>query len=770
MSSPYRRIRAATMVFVLSAAAAVTGVIASAPPAPADTGAACGATYTIAWQTPSNSPPDFGATITVTNNASYAISDWTITWQFTAGQTVVAGTPYSANVTQSGTTVTATGQEGNNANLASGASTTFGFDADYNGTSNPVPALTCTGPSQGSGSATLSGSLDPLGVNTAAWDTNFTDPAIASDLSSASTGLIRYPGGSWADEYLWQSNTVNGSTQPVDFAQYSSQVDAISGGQKFVTVDYGSDTPQDAAAWVTQSETSGEGVSLWEIGNEEYGSWETDDHADPHTAASYASNGLTYMQDMKAVDPNAQICYDYAMDGNLAPGSGVTDYQDWNDTILSADAADINCADVHWYPINGTPSESVQSIMELIDNIPAAASEIDTALSTYDPSAYYVVGETNISQTANAWNEEPVGALFAAANAMEWLSFGAQSVDWWDVHNYGSPTADFGMFSSGTSGEPAVDTPYPPYYGYQLASLLAVKGATVGTLLVPTPNVYSYYSQLPNGSYDVMLVNADPSNSQVIATSSLGLTSSSETEYSYDNADPAIVSGTASGSSVTVPAESVVVLSGTGSPPSTVGNTVTVTSPGNQTGTVGTPVSVQVQASDSASGQTLTYGASGLPAGLSISSSTGLISGTPTTAGTSSVTVTATDTTGASGSATFSWTVASSGSSGGGSCQVAYTTNSQWQGGFTAQVAITNTGSSAISSWNLGFTFPGDQQVTSDFNGTASQSGETVTLTNASYNGSIAPGGSVTVGFQGTWTNSDAAPAAFTLNGATCTT
>jgi Phosphoesterase family/Putative Ig domain len=93
-------------------------------------------------------------------------------------------------------------------------------------------------------------------------------------------------------------------------------------------------------------------------------------------------------------------------------------------------------------------------------------------------------------------------------------------------------------------------------------------------------------------------------------------------------------------------------------------NTVTVTNPGSQTGTVGTPVSLQIQASDSASGQTLTYAATGLPAGLSINSATGLISGTPTTTGTSSVTVTATDTTKASGSASFSWTISSGSQSG----------------------------------------------------------------------------------------------------------
>jgi hypothetical protein len=86
------------------------------------------------------------------------------------------------------------------------------------------------------------------------------------------------------------------------------------------------------------------------------------------------------------------------------------------------------------------------------------------------------------------------------------------------------------------------------------------------------------------------------------------------------------------------------------------GNTVTVGNPGSQTSTVGTAVSLQVTATDSASGQSLTYTASGLPAGLSINSS-GLITGTPSTAGTSTATVTATDATGASGSAGFSWTV-----------------------------------------------------------------------------------------------------------------
>jgi len=92
---------------------------------------------------------------------------------------------------------------------------------------------------------------------------------------------------------------------------------------------------------------------------------------------------------------------------------------------------------------------------------------------------------------------------------------------------------------------------------------------------------------------------------------------------------------------------------------------VTVTNPGSQSSTVGTAVSLGITASSTNSG-TLTYAATGLPTGLSISSSTGAITGTPTTAGTYSTTVTVTDSTGATGTAAFTWTVSSSG--GGGSC------------------------------------------------------------------------------------------------------
>ncbi|MCQ8189548.1 M4 family metallopeptidase [Streptomyces rugosispiralis] len=87
---------------------------------------------------------------------------------------------------------------------------------------------------------------------------------------------------------------------------------------------------------------------------------------------------------------------------------------------------------------------------------------------------------------------------------------------------------------------------------------------------------------------------------------------------------------------------------------------VTVTPPGDQTSIVNQATSLQITATSSNPGA-LSYAAGGLPAGLAIDSSSGLVSGTPTTVGSSPVTVTVTDSAGKTGTASFTWTVNTSG-------------------------------------------------------------------------------------------------------------
>ncbi|ANZ41596.1 beta-mannosidase [Lentzea guizhouensis] len=107
-----------------------------------------------------------------------------------------------------------------------------------------------------------------------------------------------------------------------------------------------------------------------------------------------------------------------------------------------------------------------------------------------------------------------------------------------------------------------------------------------------------------------------------------------------------------------------------------------------------------------------------------------------------------------------------------GACKVAYSA-SNWGGGngFTAGVTITNTGTSAVDGWTLAFSYANGQKVTlPGWGATFAQTGAAVTATNLSWNRSLAPNGSTSIGFNGTYSGANPAPTSFSLNGSTCTT
>ncbi|GAA4730900.1 cellulose binding domain-containing protein [Phytohabitans rumicis] len=103
-----------------------------------------------------------------------------------------------------------------------------------------------------------------------------------------------------------------------------------------------------------------------------------------------------------------------------------------------------------------------------------------------------------------------------------------------------------------------------------------------------------------------------------------------------------------------------------------------------------------------------------------------------------------------------------------GGCAVAYAITNQWSGGFQADVTVRNAGSTAVNGWTVQWSFANGQTVTQAWNAGYTQSGATVRATNASWNGTIAAGGSAGFGFIGTFTTTNAKPTAFTLNGAAC--
>ena len=191
----------------------------------------------------------------------------------------------------------------------------------------------------------------------------------------------------------------------------------------------------------------------------------------------------------------------------------------------------------------------------------------------------------------------------------------------------------------------------------------------------------------------------------------------------------------------------------------TATDTITVTDVGGFTG------SVTLAATGLPSGVTVAYGTNPT---TSTSVLTFTASATATT-GTSTVTIT-----GTSGSTTAKTTIALTVSSSGGSaCEVDYTISPQNSSQFGAAITIKNNGSTTLSGWSLTWTFANGQTIASSWNGTVSQSGANVTVSEQSGQSweNIPAGGSYSgFGFNGTWNGTtNAIPTAFSLNGTACT-
>ena len=172
--------------------------------------------------------------------------------------------------------------------------------------------------------------------------------------------------------------------------------------------------------------------------------------------------------------------------------------------------------------------------------------------------------------------------------------------------------------------------------------------------------------------------------------------------------------------------------------------------------------------------------------GVTYSVYQGTSSGTATTLVASSVNGTSYSVNGLAASTAYSYAVKAVSSAGGasvasnqanattqaaaaGSCHITYTDQNDWGAGFTGAVSITNSGTTALSSWTLTWSYAGTQQLNQSWNATYTQSGASVTLSSLSYNGSIAPGATASgIGFNAAYSGTNAAPAVFYLNGVRC--
>jgi hypothetical protein len=663
-----------------------------------------------------------------------------------------------------------------------------------------------------------------IGINASTYDGALTDAAVSGLLSAAGTNLIRFPGGTSSDSYNWKTNTdvLSGKPQAVNFDQYATLL-ARTGAQGMITVNYGtgdtagaSQSPaetgaQFAADWVRYANvTKHYGIKYWEIGNEIYGNgtyganWEPDQHcasgSNPTNCgpAVYAQNAAAYISAMKAVDPSIVVGVVLTAPGNWPDGStSAGSPQAWNQTVLSALGNQIGFADIHWYPQNPSsvtpPGPTDAGLLSDPAKIPAMVSSMRSLLSQYTGTTTtpIMVTETNsVSSNPGKQTLSIVNALYLPQDYLNWLANGVGSVDWWQIHNgivttgdNGSGLAgtatygDYGVLSdatcSGTTCEPAADTPFPAYYGLKLLGGFIHPGDSLVGASSTASLLQSYAVKGTDGNLRVLLVNNDPTNSDTVGLNYTGFTPSGAT--------PTVATLTAPGTGITTAAAGSAA-SQTIAPYTAEVITLQPASAVTPPTTPGTPTASGVTSTSVG----LAWAASTSSAGIAGYDVVEVNGGTENVV--ASPTTNAATITGLTPSTTYTFAVyakdvngnrsarsgtvtvtTSAGNQPPGGCAVTYTPN-VWPGGFTANVTLKNTGTSAWSSWTATFSFPGDERVTNAWNATVTQNGAAVTANNVSYDGNVAPGASTTFGVQGTWSAASAAPSAFTVNGNACTT
>jgi hypothetical protein len=654
-----------------------------------------------------------------------------------------------------------------------------------------------------------------IGLNTAVYDGDMNDTAIAPLLKAAGIDAMRYPGGSYSDIYNWQTQTAaaGGYVAPnTSFSDFMSTANSA-GAAPIITVNYGTGTPSLASAWATAA--ANDNVQYWEVGNEVYGNgtygsnWEADSHCEtslngsPVTVGSepsqtydcgptqYAANFLQFQSAIHSVNSNAKVCAVLTTPGFWPDGVTNSEYpESWNQTVLTALGSNTQCVIVHYYPGGSSTAAMLTDPTDISGIISTLHSEISSYAGISNPSSVpVIVTETNSTIDLDT----TPAALFGADMYMTWLENGVANVDWWDEHNgVGTPTTvdgvedynDQGIFSNGSNGsgvtEPAVDTPFAPYYGIEMLSKLAAPGDTMVTSTSSQSLLRVHAVRDTSGNLNILIDNEDPSNSYTVSLAYSGFTASgTPTVYTLANNATSITSASGSSSSVTVAPYSLTVVhipgsGGTGvtapgapgqpvasnlasSTSSSTSGTATLTWPASTPGTY--PVADYQVYQVTSSGSTLVTTTTGTSVNL-----TGLTIGDSYT-----YNVVAVDSQGNSSlpSSPVTFTVPPPS---GASCAVHYALTNSWPGGLQAAVTITNSAATAVDGWTLSWTWPSSgEAITQMWDASYTQSGTAVSATNASYDATIgASGGTVSFGFLANDSGQTPAPAAFYLNGNVC--
>jgi hypothetical protein len=383
-----------------------------------------------------------------------------------------------------------------------------------------------------------------FGLNTGYWDNSLSNAQTLPLFEACGCSALRWPGGSSSDEYHWASDPTHNST----FRYIATNL----GAQVFTTVNYGTGTAGEAAAWVlSANKTNNCGFKYWEIGNECYGTWETDSNVVPHDPYTYATNAVAYIQRMKVAYPAVPIRVGVVVtpgEGSYSnnathyainPRTGATNYG-WTPIVLSEMKSlgvlpDFLIYHFYWQyttwgwtPYSGS-ADSDALLLQMAGNpCPEVWSDWNSAAANLRQQITDYIGSagTNIELCVTENNSDAgamgrqstslVNALYLADSASQLMKTEFRSYLWWDSQNDEPETGGdydptiYGWRAVGDYGimnEPS--TLYPTYYAEKLLQYFArpadsVLNATSDSLLLS-----AYAVHRTNGALTLLVINKD---------------------------------------------------------------------------------------------------------------------------------------------------------------------------------------------------------------------------------------------------------------------
>jgi hypothetical protein len=401
-----------------------------------------------------------------------------------------------------------------------------------------------------------------LGMNLAAWfdDASSTNaPMIQAAFGDAGIKAIRWPGGSWSDAYNWETNTECGSYANTsdDFTDFVNNLVIPGGYDLALTADYGTGKnctgpgdPTEAAAWAAEALKLGVPASHMTVGNEEYGSWETDNHTLKNDATTYAAavtGASGYYALIKAASPGTLVGV------SVNPGNSPA----WDPIVLSG--APYDFVEYHSYP--ETPGEEndtflvQQAAQQLTASINTINAELATAGKPNTPIYVGEIGGPYSNPGKQSWSITQ--GLYAGQVLGEMMNDGVSRLTWWIGFGNCNGTAgndgtsvygwqDFGAYNVFSDGSQDADCPGAGTFGtmsptaraFQLFSQVAVNGESVlsATVAGDTTDVRAY-AATSNGGTALVLFNLNETTSQPVAVTLSGKSSATSVNVTtYDKA------------------------------------------------------------------------------------------------------------------------------------------------------------------------------------------------------------------------------------------